>query len=139
MYCNPTFLYDIYGKKYLDFGSGIGVCALGYHDMAYTNSLKKQIDKLLHTSNLFYNVPAIQAAKQFNEAANMERYFLQTLEQKPLKVQLKLQKNIIMISIIIILEKLLQCIVHFMEEQWGRYPLQEKMHIVTHLPPLFHT
>ena len=63
------YLYDTEGKKYLDFGSGIGVCGLGYHDPQYTRMLHEQIEKLLHTSNLFYNVPAIEAAKLFNQAA----------------------------------------------------------------------
>lgn len=88
-----VFLYDIYGKKYLDFGSGIGVCALGYHDMAYTNSLKNQIDKLLHTSNLFYNVPAIQAAKQFNEAANMEKVFFTNSGTEAIEGAIKIAKK----------------------------------------------
>ena len=56
-------LYDINGKEYLDFASGIGVFALGYGNEAFNQALKDQIDKLTHTSNLFYNVPAIEAAK----------------------------------------------------------------------------
>lgn len=89
------YLYDTEGKRYLDFGSGIGVCALGYHDPNYTRALQEQMEKLLHTSNLFYNVPAIEAAKLFNQASGMEQVFSLTLERKPLKVQLKLLRNII--------------------------------------------
>ena len=89
------YLYDIDGKRYLDFGSGIGVCGLGYHDPNYTRMLQGQIEKLLHTSNLFYNVPAIEAAKEFNQAANMEQVFLQIPEQKRLKEQLKSPRSII--------------------------------------------
>lgn len=44
------YLYDTEGKRYLDFGSGIGVCALGYHDPNYTRALQEQMEKLLHTS-----------------------------------------------------------------------------------------
>lgn len=66
------YLYDTEGKRYLDFGSGIGVCALEYHDPNYTCTLQEQMEKLLHTSNLFYNVPAIEAAKLFNQASGME-------------------------------------------------------------------
>ena len=69
------YLYDTEGKRYLDFGSGIGVCALGYHDQNYTRTLQEQMEKLLHTSNLFYNVPAIEAAKLFNQASGMEQVF----------------------------------------------------------------
>lgn len=67
------YLYDTEGKRYLDFGSGIGVCALGYHDPNYTRTLQEQMEKLLHTSNLFYNVPAIEAAKLFNQASGIVR------------------------------------------------------------------
>ena len=54
-----VYLYDQTGKKYLDFGSGIGVCALGYGHPVYTASLQKQLAALSHTSNLFYNEPAM--------------------------------------------------------------------------------
>ena len=58
-----VWLYDTEGKKYLDFMSGIAVFALGYGNEAYNNAVKDQVDKLIHTSNYFYNVPAINAAK----------------------------------------------------------------------------
>lgn len=69
------YLFDVDGKRYLDFGSGIGVCGLGYHDPNYTHMLQSQIEKLVHTSNLFYNVPAVEAAKRFNQASHMEQVF----------------------------------------------------------------
>lgn len=48
-------LYDIEGKEYIDFASGIGVCSVGYAHPSYTKALESQIHSLLHTSNLFYN------------------------------------------------------------------------------------
>ena len=68
-------LYDIEGKKYLDFVSGIGVFALGYKNEAYNDALKAQIDKILHTSNYYYNVPAIHAAKALCAVSGMDRVF----------------------------------------------------------------
>lgn len=70
-----VYLYDVEGKKYLDFTSGIGVFALGYANQAYNDALKAQIDKLIHTSNYYYNVPAIEAAKAIKKAAGMDRVF----------------------------------------------------------------
>ena len=70
-----VYLYDLDGKKYLDFVSGIAVFALGYNNKSYNDTLKKQIDKLLHTSNYYYNVPAIEAAKKIKEASGMDRVF----------------------------------------------------------------
>ncbi len=68
-------LYDIDGKEYLDFCAGIAVFALGYGNEEYNNALKAQIDKLIHTSNLFYSEPAIKAAKALTAAAGMDRVF----------------------------------------------------------------
>ncbi len=68
-------LYDIEGKEYLDFVSGIGVFALGYGNKEYNDALKEQIDKITHTSNMFYNVPAIEAAKKLKEISGMDRVF----------------------------------------------------------------
>lgn len=70
-----VYLYDITGKKYLDFVSGIAVFALGYGNQAYNDALKGQIDKLIHTSNYYYNVPAIEAAKKLKKVSGMDRVF----------------------------------------------------------------
>jgi acetylornithine/N-succinyldiaminopimelate aminotransferase len=70
-----VYLYDIEGKKYLDFCAGIAVFALGYHNERYNDALKAQIDKLIHTSNYYYNVPAIEAAKKIKKVSGMDRVF----------------------------------------------------------------
>lgn len=70
-----VYLYDLDGKKYLDFVAGIAVFALGYHNEEYNNALKAQIDKLIHTSNYYYNVPAIEAAKKIKAVSGMDRVF----------------------------------------------------------------
>jgi len=70
-----VWLYDTEGKKYLDFGAGIAVFALGYHYKDYDDVLKAQIDKLLHTSNYYYNVPAVEAAKKIKKISGMDRVF----------------------------------------------------------------
>ena len=68
-------LYDVDGKEYLDFAAGIAVFALGYADEAYNNALKAQIDKLIHTSNLYYNAPSAMAAKEICGVTGMDRVF----------------------------------------------------------------
>ncbi len=70
-----VYLYDVDGKKYLDFVAGIAVFALGYHNEAYNDALKSQIDKIIHTSNYYYNIPAIEAAKKLKEISGMDRVF----------------------------------------------------------------
>ena len=69
------YLYDIAGKKYLDFVAGIAVFALGYNNKAYNDALKAQIDKVIHTSNYYYNIPAIEAAKKLKKISGIDRIF----------------------------------------------------------------
>lgn len=68
-------LYDLEGKEYLDFGAGIAVFSLGYGNQEYNQALKDQIDKLLHTSNLYYNVPMTEAAEKLLNASGLSRVF----------------------------------------------------------------
>ncbi len=70
-----VYLYDIEGKKYLDFVSGIAVFALGYQNKEYNDALKNQIDKIIHTSNYYYNMPAIDAARKLKKVSGMDRVF----------------------------------------------------------------
>lgn len=70
-----VYIYDTEGKKYLDFASGIGVFALGYHHKGYTEAVKGQLDKIIHTSNLYYNVPAVEAAEKLVKASGMDKVF----------------------------------------------------------------
>lgn len=70
-----VYLKDTDGKKYLDFCSGIGVFALGYGDQEYNDAVKAQVDKILHTSNYYYNVPATRAAKAVLKVSGMDRIF----------------------------------------------------------------
>lgn len=70
-----VYLYDTDNKKYLDFASGIAVMALGYGNKEYSDALKEQVDKLLHTSNYYYNVPAAEAAEKLTAVSEMSRVF----------------------------------------------------------------
>lgn len=88
-----VYLYDINGNKYLDFGAGIAVFALGYGNKEYNDALKGQIDKLLHTSNYFYNEPAINAATKFLAASKMDRVFFTSSGTEAIEGALKLARK----------------------------------------------
>lgn len=68
-------LYDLEGKEYLDFCAGIAVFGLGYGNKEFNDTLKAQIDKLTHTSNYYYNVPAVEAARKLKAVTGMDRVF----------------------------------------------------------------
>jgi acetylornithine aminotransferase/acetylornithine/N-succinyldiaminopimelate aminotransferase len=52
-----SYLYDVNGKRYLDLGGGIAVCALGHAHPAITEALVEQSRKVVHTSNFYYHEP----------------------------------------------------------------------------------
>jgi acetylornithine/N-succinyldiaminopimelate aminotransferase len=86
-------LYDTDNNRYLDFGAGIAVMALGYGNKRYNDALKEQVDKLLHTSNLFYNVPGASAAKKLKEVSGMDRVFFTNSGTEAIEGALKLAKK----------------------------------------------
>lgn len=70
-----VYLYDENGKQYLDFASGIAVNSLGYKNETFNQALKQQIDKLMHTSNLYYNRNCDEAAALLAKASGMDKIF----------------------------------------------------------------
>ncbi len=86
-------LYDNDGKEYLDFGAGIAVFALGYNNKEYNDAVKAQVDKLVHTSNYFYNEPAAKAAECVTKAAGLDRVFFTNSGAEAVEGAIKLAKK----------------------------------------------
>lgn len=86
-------LYDIEGKEYLDFCAGIAVFGLGYGNQAFNDTLKAQIDKLTHTSNYYYNMPAIEAAHKLKKITGMDRVFFTNSGAEAVEGALKAAKK----------------------------------------------
>lgn len=70
-----VYLYDTEGKKYLDFAAGYAVSSLGYGNQELNGALKAQIDRLFHTSNLYYNTVCGEAAEALKRVSKMDRIF----------------------------------------------------------------
>lgn len=66
---------DSNGKTYVDMGSGIGVTAFGYGDEAWKAAVTEQLDKVQHTSNLYYTEPCAKLAKLLCEKTGMKKVF----------------------------------------------------------------
>lgn len=88
-----VYLYDAEGRKYLDFGSGIGVFALGYGNKEYNDALKAQVDRLVHTSNYFYNEPAANAAEKLVKATGLAKVFFTNSGAEAVEGALKLARK----------------------------------------------
>ena len=88
-----VYLYDLDGKKYLDFAAGIAVFAFGYNYKPYNDALKAQIDKIIHTSNLFYNTPSIDAADVICKKSGMDRVFFTNSGTEAIEGAIKLARK----------------------------------------------
>lgn len=88
-----VYLYDTDQKKYLDFAAGIAVFALGYSNDAYKTAVKEQVDKLVHTSNLFYNEQAAKAAKKITQLTGMDRVFFTNSGTEAIEGAIKLVRK----------------------------------------------
>jgi acetylornithine/N-succinyldiaminopimelate aminotransferase len=69
------YLYDLSGKRYLDFISGIGVNALGHAHPRLVKVIREQAGLLMHTSNLYYNRYQGLLAKRLAEMSGLQRCF----------------------------------------------------------------
>ena len=88
-----AYLFDAEGKKYLDFGAGIAVMALGYNNKRYNDALKAQVDKLIHTSNLFYHEPGAVAGQKLRDASGLPHVFFTNSGTEAVEGALKLAKK----------------------------------------------
>lgn len=88
-----VYLYDADGKKYLDFAAGIAVFALGYGNSHFNETVKAQLDKLIHTSNLFYNEPAARAASRLTALTGMDRVFFTNSGTEAIEGAIKLARK----------------------------------------------
>ena len=70
-----SILKDINGKSYIDMGSGIGVTAFGFNDQVWKDAVIEQINKVQHTSNLYYTQPCASLAQALCEKTGMSKVF----------------------------------------------------------------
>ena len=68
-------VWDVEGKEYIDFTSGIGVCSLGYDNEDWVKAVTAQASRLGHISNLFYSEPYIRLAQQLCTRTGMSNVF----------------------------------------------------------------
>ena len=72
---NGSLVYDETGKEYIDLGTGIAVNAFGVGDEAWKNAVIAQLNKIQHTSNLYYSEPCALLAKTLCERTGLKKVF----------------------------------------------------------------
>ncbi len=87
------YLTDVEGKEYLDFASGIGVNAFGANDPEFTEAIKDQVGKVMHTSNLYYHEPLAEAARRLSEVSGLDKVFFTNSGAEAIEGALKTAKR----------------------------------------------
>jgi acetylornithine/N-succinyldiaminopimelate aminotransferase len=87
-----VFLYDIEGKKYLDFVSGLGVNALGHAHPRIVKTIRDQAAKLLHVSNLYYHEYQGPLAERLCKLSGLDRAFFQNSGTEAIEGSIKLAR-----------------------------------------------
>lgn len=86
------YMWDVDGKRYLDFIAGIGVNALGQNHPRITRVIAEQAATLIHTSNLFYNEYQGPLAQKIAEVSGLQRTFFTNSGTESTEGSLKMMK-----------------------------------------------
>ncbi len=70
-----SLVYDETGKEYIDLGTGIAVNGFGIADEVWKEAVIAQLDKIQHTSNLYYSEPCALLAKTLCDRTGMKKVF----------------------------------------------------------------
>ncbi|MCK4777791.1 MAG: aspartate aminotransferase family protein, partial [Actinomycetia bacterium] len=70
------FLWDENGNKYLDFIAGLGVCNIGHCHPKLVKAVKKQLEKIIHTTNLFFTQPQIELIEKLSKISIKGKCFI---------------------------------------------------------------
>jgi acetylornithine/succinyldiaminopimelate/putrescine aminotransferase len=87
-----VFLYDIEGKRYLDFVSGIGVNALGHAHPRIVKAIREQAAKLVHVSNLYYHEYQGPLAEKLCGLSGLNRAFFSNSGTEAIEGSIKLAR-----------------------------------------------
>ncbi|HET9476879.1 MAG TPA: aspartate aminotransferase family protein [Dehalococcoidia bacterium] len=70
-----TYVWDMHGKKYLDFVAGIAAVSLGHCHPEVVKAIERQSIELMHTSNYYYTLPQVKLAKLLCEGSGLDKVF----------------------------------------------------------------
>jgi len=90
---NGMYVWDVDGKKYIDFVAGIAVNSLGYASEALERTIAEQAMKLIHCSNLYYTEPQIELAEKLVANSDFDKVFFCNSGAESIESALKLARK----------------------------------------------
>ncbi len=88
-----SVLWDVAGKRYLDFFAGIAVSALGHAHPALARAIAEQATRVVHLSNYYFNEPNVRLAARICEKTGMDRAFFCNSGTEAIEASLKLVRR----------------------------------------------
>src|SRR5208337_1449994 len=87
-----VYLFDVDGKRYLDFLSGLGVNALGHAHPRIVKVIREQAARVIHISNLYYNEYQGQLAERLCQLSGLDRAFFSNSGTEAMEGAIKLAR-----------------------------------------------
>jgi predicted acetylornithine/succinylornithine family transaminase len=87
-----NYVYDVEGRRYLDFITGIGVNALGHAHPRIVKVVREQAGRMIHSSNLYYHEYQGQLAKRLTQMSGLTRVFFSNTGTESVEGALKMAK-----------------------------------------------
>ena len=88
-----AYLFDTAENKYLDFGSGIAVTALGHCDEDVVRAIQQQVQKLSHVSNLYHSAPQAELAEKLCQLSFADKVFFSNSGTEAVEASLKFSRK----------------------------------------------
>src|SRR3989338_1814945 len=87
------YIFDKAGKKYIDLVSGLATCTLGHGNKELANAVKKQIEKLTNSSNLYYSEPQVALAERLANLSGLGKCFFSNSGTESAEAAIKLARK----------------------------------------------
>ncbi len=88
------WVYGMDGKRYLDLVAGIACVAVGHSNEFVVERIKKQAEKLMHVSNLYYTKPQIELAEKLRKITGLDRFFFTNSGTESVEGALKIARRV---------------------------------------------
>ena len=125
-YGKGACLYDSDGRKYIDFGGGIGVASIGYRNRHWAEEIARQAYKLSYASNLFYTEPYAVLAARLAHLSGMEAVFFANSGAEANECAIKIARKYSYDKYGIGRSTIITLFRSFHEGQWQHYQLRDR-------------
>ncbi len=87
------YVFDKNGKRYIDLVGGLATCPLGHGNKEFANAIRKQIEKITNTTNLYYTEEQVLLAKKLAKLSGLNKCFFSNSGTESIETAIKLTRK----------------------------------------------